>query len=215
MGYPRALEQLIAELQRLPGIGAKTAERLAFHLLKVDRTEALGLARAITALKETVHHCQVCFNLSETSPCSLCGEGRDRTQICVVEEPRDALMLEKTGRYRGTYHVLLGRIAPLDGVTADDLTIAALTARIDAGGVAEVILATNPDLEGDATALHIAELCAARGVPTTRLARGLPTGSALEHTSAALLGDAMLGRTAFENAGVGQAGQPGSSDTQK
>lgn len=193
--YPRVLEQLIAELEKLPGVGNKTAERLAFHLLKSEREEALGLARAITDLKDLVRRCSECCNLADSDPCRICADAsRDPGLLCVVEEPKDVLAFEKTGRFRGRYHVLLGRIAPLEGQEPDALTLQRLEARVASGGVREVILATNPDLEGDATALHVARLLAERGVKVTRIAKGIPTGSHIEYTSTAILADALAGR---------------------
>jgi recombination protein RecR len=192
--YPRSLEQLLDALQRLPGVGRKTAERLAFHLLRADRSEVLELARAISAVKEHVSYCTNCFNLAESSPCPACGPERDQRTICVVEEPKDIIALENTGRYRGTYHVLLGRVAPLEGHDASSLTTEALDRRLSQRTVEEVIIATQPDLEGDTTALHVARIAARHGVRITRLARGLPTGINLEHASAAILGDALTAR---------------------
>lgn len=200
--YPSPAERLIVELGRLPGIGRRSAERLAFHLLKASKDEALALARAITDLKQTVRHCPVCFNLTDVVPCSICTEARrDRSRVLVVEQPRDLIAIEQTGMYRGLYHVLMGRLSPLDGVEPADLTISALLARLDdpgnnAGGeaVAEVILGLNPTLEGDGTAMYLHDELARRGVGVTRLARGLPTGGSLEFANKAVLADAIEGR---------------------
>lgn len=192
--YPRVLEQLIEELQRLPSIGRKSAERLAFHLLRAPREQAMSLSRAIAAVQDEVSYCATCFNLSDRTPCPACGPERDGSLICVVQEPKDILTLEKTGRYQGSYHVLLGRVAPLEGHSSDSLTLDGLERRLAAGGVEELIIATPPDLEGDTTALFVSELAARHGIRATRLARGIPTGASLEHTSAAILGDALAAR---------------------
>lgn len=261
-GYPESVTRLIDELARLPGIGRRSAERLAFHILKTPAAEALGLARAVQDVKERVRHCRICFNLADLpglgsgagtpapatrangTVCSICaaawGAGvaasgnsdgttvvsaiseterqtlggsesgreerrespaRDGSLVMVVEQPKDLLALEQTAMYQGVYHVLMGRIAPLEGVSAGDLTISSLLERIDtpslnAGGVRvrEVILALNPTLEGDGTALYLSEQIAQRAVKVTRLARGLPTGSQLEYANKAVLADAIQGR---------------------
>ena len=176
-GYAETIERLMAELGRLPGIGARTAERLAFHILKATDAEAFALADAIRDVKTTIHPCRTCFNLTEGEQCEICSDPRrDKSMICVVEQPKDLLALEATGSYRGVYHVLMGGIAPLDNVEAEDLTIDALEARVKTGGVREVILATNPTVTGDATSLHVVSVLAPYGVRCTRLARGLPAG---------------------------------------
>jgi len=191
-GYSETIEKLIDELGKLPGIGARSAERLAFHLLKSSREEALELAEAIRAVKLNVHPCKVCYNLAEDDLCSVCGDvRRDHAIICVVEQPKDLLALEATGAYRGVYHVLMGHIAPLENVDAEDLTIDALVDRVRAGGVTEVILATNPTVAGDGTSLYITSLLAPLGVKVTRLARGLPTGGQIEYSSKSVLSDAI------------------------
>jgi recombination protein RecR len=188
----------MAEFEKLPGIGPRSAERLAFHVLKSSKEEALALAGAIRDVKEQVRHCRICYNLTETDPCAVCSDGRrDHGQIFVVEQPKDMLQLEATGLIHGVYHVLLGHIAPLDNVEPGDLTIDALVARVKAGGVNEVVIATNPTLEGEGTALHIKSLLAPTGVKITQLARGLPTGSQLEYASRAILQDAIEGRREF------------------
>jgi len=191
-GYAETIERLIAELGKLPGIGARTAERLAFHILKSSRDEALGLAEAIRDVKTNIRPCSCCFNLAEGELCGICADPR-RTggQICVVEQPKDLLSLESTGAYRGVYHVLMGHLAPLEGVEADDLTIDALEARVRAGGVEEVVLATNPTVSGDATSLYIAERLASYPVRVTRLARGLPAGGQIEYANKSILSDAI------------------------
>jgi recombination protein RecR len=194
----QSISRLIEELGRLPGIGRKSAERLAYHLLRVPKTEAIGLAEAIRDVRENVHYCRSCFNLAEGELCGICGDPkRDHSQICVLEQPRDLLALEQAGVYRGLYHVLLGRIAPLDGVGPDQLTIDRLVERVRAGGVREIIMATNPTVEGDGTALHISNLLAEYGVNVTRLARGITTGSILEYTNKEVLGEALSGRQRF------------------
>jgi recombination protein RecR len=197
-GYSETIERLIELLGKLPGIGARSAERLAFHILKSSREEALELAEAIRAVKLNVRPCKVCYNLSEGELCPICADARrDHAVICVVEQPKDLLALESAGVYRGVYHVLMGHIAPLKDVDADDLTIDALIDRARAGGIKEVILATNPDVEGDGTSLHISSLLAPTGVKITRLARGLPAGSQIEYASKSVLSDAISERREF------------------
>jgi len=196
--YTKSLNELVEQFAKLPGIGPKTAERLAFYILKADPAEALALAEAISDVKHNIHQCRVCFNLAESELCSICADTRrDHSIICVVEQPKDVISLEKTGLCRWVYHVLNGHIAPLEGVEPDDLTIDALIKRIRAGGVSEVVMATNPNLEGDGTSLYIHSLLGAMNVKVTRLARGLPSGSSIEFSGASILQDAILGRTAF------------------
>lgn len=205
--YPTPVERLIAELAGLPGIGRRSAERLAFHLLRSPSQTAADLAKAITDVHNAVQHCSICANLTEDDPCPICSDQtRDRQTVLVVEQPKDLIALEQTGMYQGVYHVLLGRISPLDGVGAGDLTIAELLGRLsdparNAGGVRvrEVVLGLNPTIEGDATAMHLAETLATGsqqdgGVQVTRLARGLPTGGQMEFASKAVLADAIQGR---------------------
>jgi len=202
VAYPKAVDRLIAEFAALPGIGRRSAERLAFHILKADRKAALALAQSITDVKETVRHCDRCWNLCDGVLCAVCAdESRDRGVVLVVEQPKDLIALEQTGMYRGVYHVLMGRLSPLDGIGPEELTVPTLLERIDnpasnPGGarVREVILGLNPTLEGDGTALYLAEALRTRGVAVTRLARGLPSGSQLEYANKAVLADAIQGR---------------------
>lgn len=200
--YPESVDRLLAEFARLPGVGRRSAERLAFHILKSSREDAMRLADAISDVKSSVRHCAICFNFTEHDPCPICANPRrQRSTILVVEQPKDAISLERTGMFRGVYHVLLGRLSPLDGVTPRDLTIAELLARVDhpdrnCGGepVREVVLGLNPNLEGDGTALYIADQLRSRSVSISRLARGLPSGSQLEYANKAVLADAIEGR---------------------
>jgi recombination protein RecR len=199
-GTSGPIDRLINALGHLPGVGAKTAERLAHHLLKCSADEAIALADAIRDVRQQVAHCQVCFNLTESDQplCAICRDSRrDAGLVCVVEQPRDLLALEKAGSYSGVYHVLLGRLAPLQGIGPDQLTVEALVARVGAGSVRELIMATNPNLEGDGTALLVADRLTGTGVPITRLARGLASGSALEFASKEMLADALQGRQRF------------------
>jgi recombination protein RecR len=190
------INRLIGELGRLPGIGQRTAQRLAFHILRVDEAEAMELADAIREVKEKVGLCEVCFNLAEGPLCRICeDERRDRSLICVVEEPADIIPIERTHEYRGLYHVLGGALSPIDGVDPEDLKIAELLDRLD--GVEEVVLATNPTTTGEATALHLAELLRGR-VKVTRLASGLPVGADLEHADEVTLGKAFAGRLSLD-----------------
>ncbi len=186
------------ELARLPGIGMRSAERIAFHLLKQNPEDALKLADAIRDVKTRIKHCSVCFNLTEQEqdPCGICSNAsRDQGMVCVVEQPKDLLALEATGLYPGVYHVLLGRISPLEGVDPSDLTIDGLTQRLESGSVREVIMGTNPTMEGDGTALFIQGIIARYpDVQVTRLARGLPTGSNIEFANRNILADAISGR---------------------
>ncbi|WDI42163.1 recombination mediator RecR [Bremerella sp. P1] len=187
--------RLIDQLSKLPGIGRKSAERVAYHLLRVNKEEALGLADAIRDVKENVRYCSRCFNLSEGDLCTICKDPqRDASILCVVEQPRDLIALEQSGVFPGLYHVLLGRIAPLEGIGPDQLTIDALVSRVSQGEIREVIMATNPTTEGDGTALHISSLLAEFPVKLTRLARGVTAGSVLEFANKEVLADAMTGR---------------------
>ncbi len=190
-----SVDDLVQQLGRLPGIGRKSAERLAYHLLRVPKAEALQLADAITRVRENVHYCSICYNLSEGERCNICSDPqRDTTRLCIVEQPRDLMSLEQAGVYRGLYHVLLGRIAPLDGIGPDQLTIDPLVDRVRTGNFEEVIMATNPTLEGDGTSLFISNLLAEFPVNVTRLARGITAGSVLEYANKEILADALTGR---------------------
>ena len=190
-----SVAKIIDEFAKLPGIGRKSAERLAYHLLRVHKSEALGLADAIRDVRENVRYCDTCYNLSESETCAICRDPkRDRTQLCVVEQPRDVMALEQSGVFPGLYHVLLGRIAPLEGVGPEQLTIEQLVERVRVGEFKEIIMATNPTVEGDGTSLHISNLLAEYPVSVTRLARGITTGSILEFTNKEILADALSGR---------------------
>lgn len=192
--YAKPLADLIGELSKLPGIGNRTAQRLAFHLLEADYTEAKALANAIMEAKEKITYCSICSNLTEADPCYLCDDPqRDQTMICVVESPRDIIAMEKTGEFRGLYHVLHGAISPMDGVGPDDIRIKELLPRIQAG-VQEVIIATDPNVEGEATAMYISRLLKPFGVKCTRLAAGLPVGGDLEYADEVTLSKALEGR---------------------
>jgi recombination protein RecR len=193
-----SVSRLVDELAKLPGIGKKSAERLAYHILRVHQNEALALADAIRNVKANVRYCSTCYNLAEGELCSICQDARrDRGLLCVVEQPRDLMALEQAGTYRGVYHVLLGRIAPLEGIGPDQLTIDALVARVHAEPFREIIMGTNPTLEGDGTALYIANRLGDSKVPITRLARGITTGSVLEFANKEILADALSGRQKF------------------
>lgn len=193
--YTQSLNQLIEELGRLPGVGPKTAERLAFHLLKAEPAEALKLADAIRDVKTNIKRCKICFNLAEEETCAVCSDRRrDQSVICVVEQPKDIIPLEKTGACKWVYHVLGGHIAPFEGVEPDDLTIAQLVERIRSGQVTELVMATNPNMAGDGTALYITSLAKPYDIKITRLARGLPSGSTIEYASGKILTDAIIGR---------------------
>lgn len=190
-----SVTRVIDQLTKLPGIGRKSAERLAYHILRVDKAEALALADAIRDVKENVRYCGTCFNLSENESCAICRDpAREQDVLCVVEQPRDLISLEQTGAYRGLYHVLLGRIAPLEGIGPERLTVDALVERISGGSFREVILCTNPTVEGDGTALYISNLLAESSVEMTRLARGITSGSLLEFANKEILSDALSGR---------------------
>jgi recombination protein RecR len=193
-----AIASLIHELGKLPGIGPKTAERLTHHLLAAPSREVFALADALRAVKERIRPCRQCCNLTEGELCSLCSDPRrDAALICIVEQPRDVTALERSGSYRGLYHVLHGRLAPLDNVGPEQLTIDRLLHRVREGRVQEIIMATNPTLEGDGTALYLSSVLASSGVRITRLARGLPSGSVLEFANSQMLADALQGRRAF------------------
>lgn len=193
-----SVANLIEQFAKLPGIGRKSAERLAYHLLRVNEAEALSLADAIRHVRKNVRYCSRCYNLAETELCGICRDPkRDQTLLCIVEQPRDLMSLEASGNYRGLYHVLLGRIAPLEGIGPDQLTLDSLVERIRTGEFKEVIMATNPTVEGDGTALHVSNLLAEYPVEITRLARGITTGSILEFTNKEILADALNGRQKF------------------
>ena len=193
--YPQSVIKLIIEFGKMPGIGQKTAERLACHILKLPGEEAMQLAYAIRDVKKLIKVCAVCFNVSEGDPCHICSNiHRDSSVICVVEQLADLLIIEKTGKYRGLYHVLGGHISPLEDITPESLTIEKLLQRVKGDHVKEVVLATNLNMEGDVTALYIHKQLQSLGIRVTRLARGLPTGSYLEYANTAIVADAMSGR---------------------
>jgi recombination protein RecR len=196
--YSATIEKLMDEFGRLPGIGARTAERLAFHLLKADTDDAMALADAIRDLKTKIRPCEKCFNPTEQELCTICADPqRDHQQVCVVEQPKDLLAIESTGAYKGAYHVLMGHIAPLESIEAEDLTIDALLRRVSDDQIRELILATNPTVAGDATALYITEHLAGSEVTITRLARGLPSGGQIEYANKSILSDALNERRSY------------------
>jgi len=187
-----AIDDLTGELARLPGIGRKTALRLAFHILKAPADEAHRLARAILAVREKVRPCEECGNLTEVSPCAICSSTRrDGTTVCVVEEASDIMAIERTGEYRGMYHVLGGRLSPLDGIGPSELNVGPLMKRVGTGMVREVVLATNPSVEGEATAMYLRKLIGPLGVKVTRIARGLPVGGDLEYADGVTIAEAL------------------------
>ena len=193
--YAGPVQELIDELGRLPGIGPKSAQRIAFHLLKLPSVDALRLANAIAVVKERVSFCQTCFNISEGSECGICADTRrDSSIVCVVEEPRDIVAVEKTGEFRGRYHVLQGAISPIEGLGPDQLKVKELLARLEPEGIAEVILCTNPNIEGEATAMYISRLLKPLGLKVTRIASGLPVGGDLEYADELTRGRALEGR---------------------
>jgi recombination protein RecR len=196
MQYPKPISRLIEELTKLPGIGPRSAERLVFHLLKAPASDSAQLAAAITELRKKIHHCSVCYNLAENDPCGICSDGRrDHRTICAVERPADVIAVEKAGSYHGVYHVLLGKIAPLDGVGPDSLRVKELLERVNKGGVREVILATGSDVEGEATALYLAGLLKKIPVKVSRIAHGIPMGSSLDFSDEVTISKALEGRT--------------------
>jgi recombination protein RecR len=200
--HPEPVQRLVEAFAQLPGIGRRTAERLAFHVLKSPKAEAQRLAQAIEQVKSQVHHCGICFNVTDADPCPICSDARrDAGVVMVVEQPKDLWILERTGAHRGVYHCLMGRLEPLDGVGPETLTVRELLQRVEhpernARGVkvTEVILATNPDLEGDSTGLYLADRLSKLGVLVSRLARGLPAGSQIEFAHRGALADAIAGR---------------------
>jgi len=193
-----AVANLVDQFSNLPSVGNRTAERLAHHILACHETEALALADAIREVKSSIRSCDECFNLTETDVCRICSSGqRNKSVVCIVEQPRDVIALEASGMYEGVYHVLRGRLSPLEGIGPEDLTIDALVRRVRRDGVQELIMATNPTLEGDGTALFISNLLAADPVTITKLARGIASGSVLEFANKEMLADAMRGRQSF------------------
>jgi recombination protein RecR len=197
--YAASVQDLIDELGRLPGVGPKSAQRIAFHLLKIDKPDALRLAQAIAEVKDRVSFCTRCFNVSETEECALCRDlGRDPRLLCVVEEPRDLVAVERTSEFKGRYHVLQGAISPIDGIGPESLKIRELLARLEPEGVEEVILCTNPNIEGEATAMYLARLLKPLGLRVTRIASGLPVGGDLEYADELTLGRALEGRRDVE-----------------
>jgi recombination protein RecR len=192
---PDSLQQLIDQFKRLPGIGGKSAQRLAFHVLRTPREDAERLCEAIRQVKDRVTYCTICNNITDIDPCGICADDtRDRRTICVIEEPQNVNVVEKTGGHRGTYHVLMGAISPLSGIGPDDLKIKGLLERIAVGGVEEIILATNPNVEGEATAIYLARLLKPLGVRVTRIAMGIPVGSDLDYADDLTMTRALEGR---------------------
>ena len=195
MTHPEPLARLIEQFQRLPGIGAKGAQRLAMHVLRTPREDADRLCEAIRDVKERVTYCSVCNTITDVDPCAYCTDPvRDRSLICVVEEPQNVVAIEKTREFRGTYHVLMGELSPLAGIGPDDLKIQGLLGRMADGAVQEVVLATNPNVEGEATALYLARLLKPLGVRVTRIATGIPVGSDIEYADEITMSKAMSGR---------------------
>jgi recombination protein RecR len=195
MQYIAPLAKLIEQFRALPGIGSKTAARLAYYVLEMDTARAEGLAQAIIEAKEKIRYCDVCFNLTDCNPCKICqAEVRDGTVLCVMEEPRDVAAMERTREYNGRYHVLHGQLSPLEGIGPNDIRIKELLTRIQSGTILEVIMATNPDVEGEATAMYISRLLKPLGVKVTRIAHGLPIGGDLEYADAVTLSKAMENR---------------------
>jgi recombination protein RecR len=195
VSHPEPLARLIEHLQKLPGIGAKSAQRLAFHILRAPREEAEQLCEAVRDVKDRVSHCSICNHITDVDPCRFCAdEARDHRLICVVEEAQNVQVVEKSGGFRGVYHVLLGALSPLQGIGPDDLKIKGLLTRIGDGQVEEIILATNPTVEGEATAIYLARLLKPLGVRVTRIATGIPVGSDLEYADELTMGKAMEGR---------------------
>jgi len=195
MSQPEPLTRLVDELQRLPGIGRKSAQRLAYYILRTPREDAERLGQALLDVKDKVAYCSVCNSITDVDPCPCCrDEGRDRRVICVVEEAQNVAVIEKTREFKGTYHVLMGAISPLQGIGPDELKIKGLLSRVESGGIEEVILATNPNVEGEATAIYLARLLKPLGVRVTRIAMGVPVGSDLEYADEVTMNKAMEGR---------------------
>jgi len=194
--YTETINRLIQELQKLPGIGPKSAQRLAFYILQAEQSEADMLAKAILELKSKVRYCSTCFNITEDDSCAICkNSSRDRGIICVLEQPSDLIAIERTGEYKGLYHILLGSLSPLEGINPSDLKIRELLERLKKGETREIIVATNPDVEGEATAMYLARLIKPLGIKVTRIAHGLPVGGALEYADEVTLTRAIEGRT--------------------
>ena len=195
MSLPASLQELVDQFKKLPGVGAKSAQRLAFHVLRTPREEAERLCQAIRDVKDRVTYCTTCNNITDTDPCLMCGdETRDRRVICVVEEPQNVNVVDRSGGFRGVFHVLMGAISPLQGIGPDDLKIKGLLARIGVDGVDEVILATNPTVDGEATAIYLARLLKPLGIRVTRIATGIPVGSDMDYADDLTVGKAMDGR---------------------
>ncbi len=197
--YPESMLNLMRELGRMPGVGQKSAERLAHYVLALPHDDAMQLATAIQNVKQNVSHCSICCNIGETDPCHICKDHRrDHKKVCVVEQPKDLFTIEKAGFYEGVYHVLFGHIDPLDNVEPEDINIDKLVDRARNNGIQEVIIATNPNLEGDVTAMYILERLEPLGVKVTQLARGMPSGSYLEYANSAVIADAIHGRKSIQ-----------------
>ncbi len=195
MALPASLQDLVEQFKRLPGVGAKSAQRLAFHILRTPREDAERLCQAIRDVKDRVTYCTTCNNITDTDPCLMCGDdSRDHRVICVVEEPQNVNVVDRSGGFKGVFHVLMGAISPLQGVGPDDLKIKGLLARIGTDGVDEVILATNPTVEGEATAIYLARLLKPLGIRVTRIATGIPVGSDIDYADDLTVGKAMDGR---------------------
>ena len=195
MSLPASLQELVDQFKKLPGIGAKNAQRLAFHVLRTPREDAERLCAAIRDVKDRVTYCTTCNNITDVDPCALCNDlSRDHRVICVVEEPQNVNVVDRTGGFKGVYHVLMGAISPLQGVGPDDLKIKGLLARVGVDGVDEVILATNPTVEGEATAIYLARLLKPMGIRVTRIAMGIPVGSDLDYADDLTMGKSMEGR---------------------
>lgn len=196
--YAAPIAKLIEEFEKLPGIGNKSAQRLAFHVLNLSTEKAMNLANAIKEAKEKIKYCTICGNLTDTDPCMICSSGRsgqrDQSIICVVESPKDIIAMEKTREFRGLYHVLHGAISPMEGIGPEDIKIKELLLRLQTNEIKEVILATNPNIEGEATAMYISKLLKPAGIKTTRLARGIPVGGDLEYADEVTLAKALEGR---------------------
>lgn len=195
MSLPASLQELVDQFKRLPGVGAKSAQRLAFHVLRTPREDAERLCQAIRDVKDRVTYCTTCNNITDTDPCLMCGDdSRDHRVICVVEEPQNVNVVDRTGGFKGVFHVLMGALSPLQGIGPDDLKIKGLLARIGVDGVDEVILATNPTVEGEATAIYLARLLKPLGIRVTRIATGIPVGSDIDYADDLTVGKAMDGR---------------------